>query len=62
MVGKECCIGKPYAVPLHYVQVKNFALTARHEATNQTETAKTGKELDIRRKSPYAGLTMGEKG
>ena len=37
-------------------------MTVNLQAAKQAETAKTGKELDISRKSPYAGLTMGEKG
>ena len=53
---------KSYFMPVHFVQVKHFNLTANWEASKQAETAKTGKELDIARKSPYAGLTMGEKG
>ena len=46
------------------MQARHFNMAVRNlrEAKQQGETVKTGKELDISRKSPYAGLTMGEKG
>lgn len=50
-----------YIVPVQLMQVRYFNLTVNIQTAKQTETERTGKELDISRKSPYAGLTMGEK-
>lgn len=42
---------------------RNLSSTTEQKAAKQAESVRssTGKELDIARKSPYAGLTMGEK-
>lgn len=46
---------------LNALHVKHFSLTVNSRTARQAESTKTGKELDVARKSPYAGLTMGEK-
>lgn len=63
LLDNVCHPLKYYAALLQPLQVKHFSLTAGNKAVKQTQAAKTGsgKELDIARKSPYAGLTMGEK-
>ena len=36
-------------------------MTSRNYSTKESKT-KTGKEIDISRENPYAGLSAGEKG